>query len=72
VPALYAAAAGDQNVPYDFAADAQRLFEATGSTVKRLELVPGSQHGVALVEGSATVRSLLEAFIRDPRATART
>jgi alpha-beta hydrolase superfamily lysophospholipase len=72
VPALYAAADGDQNEPYDFAADAQRLFDATGSTLKRLELVPGSQHGVALVEGSATVRSLLEAFIRDPRATART
>jgi alpha-beta hydrolase superfamily lysophospholipase len=72
VPTLYLAALEDQNDPYDFAADAQKLFDATGSPLKRLELVPGSLHGVALVEGSPAVRSLLEAFIRDPRATART
>ena len=40
VPALYVAAERDQNDLYDFAADAQRLFEAT-SPDKRLELVPG-------------------------------
>jgi alpha-beta hydrolase superfamily lysophospholipase len=72
VPALYVAARDDQNEPYDFAADAQRLFDATGSAQKRVELVPGSLHGVALVEGSASVRALLEAFIRDPRAAVRT
>ena len=72
VPALYVAAEQDQNDPYDFAADAQRLFDATGSTAKRLELLPGSLHGVALVEGSSTARALLERFVRDPRAAATT
>ena len=72
VPALYVAAEQDQNDPYDFAADAQRLFEATGSPDKRLELVPGALHGVFLVNGSAPVRALLERFSRDPRAAVRT
>lgn len=69
VPTLYFAAAEDQNAPYDFAADAQRLFEATGTTEKRVEVVPGSLHGVALVAGSARVRTLLESFLRDPAGT---
>jgi pimeloyl-ACP methyl ester carboxylesterase len=72
VPLLYAASRDDQNDPYDFAADAQRLYDLTGSADKRLELVPGSLHGVFLVEGSPAVRSLLERFIRDPRAAVRT
>jgi pimeloyl-ACP methyl ester carboxylesterase len=72
VPALFLASREDENAGYDFAADAQRLYDATGSEAKRLELFPGSLHGVFLVEGSARARSLLEAFIRDPRATART
>jgi alpha-beta hydrolase superfamily lysophospholipase len=69
VPTLYLAAEEDQNAPYDFAADAQRLFEATGTTEKRVEVVPGSQHGVALVAGSARVRALLESFLRHPAGT---
>jgi pimeloyl-ACP methyl ester carboxylesterase len=66
VPALYVAALEDRNEPYDFAADAQRLHDATGSTTKRLELVAGTDHGVRLVERSAGVRALLERFVRDP------
>ena len=69
VPTLYLAAAEDQNAPYDFAADARRLFEATGTAEKRVEVVPGSLHGVALVAGSTRVRALLEAFLRDPAGT---
>jgi alpha-beta hydrolase superfamily lysophospholipase len=72
VPALYIAAEHDQNDPYDFAADARRLYEATGSPDKRLELVPGALHGVFLVNGSGPVRALLERFSRDPRAAVRT
>jgi len=71
VPALFVASRGDQNTGYDFAADAQRLYDAAGSEAKRLELVDGSLHGVFLVEGSAPIRRLLEAFVRNPAATAR-
>ena len=69
VPTLYLAAAEDQNAPYDFPADAERLFEATGTAEKRVEVVPGSLHGVALVAGSARARALLESFLRDPAGT---
>jgi len=71
VPALFVASRDDQNAGYDFAADAQRLYDAAGSEAKRLELLDGSLHGVFLVEGSAPVRRLLDAFIRNPVATAR-
>lgn len=71
VPTLYIAAEQDQNPPYDFAADAQRLHDATGTAQKRLELVPGSLHGVFLVDGSSAVRALLRSFFRDPRAAVR-
>jgi alpha-beta hydrolase superfamily lysophospholipase len=69
VPTLYLAAEGDQSPPYDFAADAQRLYDATGTSEKRVEVEPGSLHGVALVAGSARVRALVEAFLRDPAGT---
>jgi alpha-beta hydrolase superfamily lysophospholipase len=71
VPTLYVAAEQDQSPPYDFAADAQVLYEATATAERRLELVPGSLHGVFLVNGSASVRRLLTAFARDPRRTVR-
>jgi alpha-beta hydrolase superfamily lysophospholipase len=71
VPTLYVAAEQDQSPPYDFTADAQRLYDATGTTQKRLELLSGSLHGVFLVEGSGAVRKLLLAFVRDPRAAVR-
>jgi pimeloyl-ACP methyl ester carboxylesterase len=67
-PALYIAAEQDQNGPYDFAAEARELHDATGTTEKRLELVPGALHGTFLVDGSARVRRLLERFLRDPAA----
>jgi alpha-beta hydrolase superfamily lysophospholipase len=69
VPALFVASRGDQSPPYDFAADAQRLYDTAGSAAKHLELVDGTDHGVALVARSAAVRSLLERFVRDPAAT---
>ena len=69
VPALFVAALGDQNGPYDFAADARALHDAAGSSAKRLVLVEGSDHGVALME-HPDVRALLEAFVRDPSGTA--
>jgi pimeloyl-ACP methyl ester carboxylesterase len=69
IPTLYIAAEQDQNAPYDFAADARKLHDATGTTEKRLELVSGSAHGTFLVNGSAQVRALLETFLRDPAAS---
>lgn len=69
VPVLYVAAREDRYPPYDFAADAQRLHDATGSAAKRIELVAGSDHGVALPERSPAIRALLERFVRDPAAT---
>jgi alpha-beta hydrolase superfamily lysophospholipase len=66
IPTLYIAAEQDQNGPYDFAAEARELHDATGTTEKRLELVPGTLHGTFLVDGSARVRTILERFLRDP------
>ena len=71
VPALFVASRGDQNAGYDFAADAQGLYDAAGSEAKRLEVVDGSLHGIFLVDGSASIRRLLEAFVRNPAGTAR-
>ena len=71
VPTLYVAAEGDQSPPYDFAADAQTLYDATATDEKRLEIVPGTLHGTFLVDGSAAVRALLRSFVRDPVATVR-
>jgi pimeloyl-ACP methyl ester carboxylesterase len=71
VPALYVAALEDQNEPYDFAADAQRLHDATGSMAKRLELVAGADHGVQLVERSAVVRALPRAVRPGPALSSR-
>jgi pimeloyl-ACP methyl ester carboxylesterase len=71
VPTLYVAAEEDQSPPYDFAADARALYEATATSEKRLEIVQGSLHGVFLVDGSPAVRALLRSFVRDPRATVR-
>ena len=68
VPILYLVAEDDQNGPYDFAADAQVLFDTTGTTEKRLVQLPGSLHGTFLVDGSAPARAELERFLRDPAA----
>ena len=66
VPTLYVAAEQDQNAGYDFAADAQKLYDATGTPEKKVELVLGAQHGTFLVASSTRVRTLLERFLRDP------
>jgi pimeloyl-ACP methyl ester carboxylesterase len=71
VPTLLVVAEADQNPPYDFATDAQRLYDETATPDKRLVVVPGSLHGSFLVDGSAAVRQLLLSFVRDPRATVR-
>jgi alpha-beta hydrolase superfamily lysophospholipase len=65
-PVLYVASNDDQSPPYDFAADARRLYDATGGTAKRLELIAGSAHGVARPAGSPAIRALLKQFVRDP------
>jgi alpha-beta hydrolase superfamily lysophospholipase len=71
VPTLYVVSEGDQNPPYDFAADAQTLYDATATDAKRLEVVPGTLHGTFLVDGSASVRAFLSSFVRDPGGTVR-
>ncbi len=69
VPTLYLAAEQDQFPPYDFAADARRLHDATGTTEKRVEIVPGSLHGTFLISGSTRARALLTRFLRNPAGT---
>jgi pimeloyl-ACP methyl ester carboxylesterase len=64
VPVLYLAATGDDNAGYDFSADATALHRAAVSKRKRLELLPGTLHGIALVAGSAKARAAIERFLR--------
>jgi pimeloyl-ACP methyl ester carboxylesterase len=66
IPTLYIAAEQDQNGPYDFAAEARELHDTTGTSEKRLELVPGTLHGTFLVDDSLRVRTILDRFLRDP------
>jgi pimeloyl-ACP methyl ester carboxylesterase len=69
VPTLYLVAAGDQSPPYDFAAEAQELHAATGTSEKKLLVVAGSLHGTFLVAGSPSARALLTRFLRNPART---
>jgi alpha-beta hydrolase superfamily lysophospholipase len=64
VPVLYLAAEDDDNAGYDFSKDARELYAATASSDKRVVVLPGFLHGVALVGGSARARSLIESFLR--------
>jgi pimeloyl-ACP methyl ester carboxylesterase len=64
VPALYVAAALDVSREYDFAADAKALHRAAASKRKRLELVPGPLHGIALVDGTPKARAAIERFLQ--------
>jgi pimeloyl-ACP methyl ester carboxylesterase len=64
VPTLFLAATEDDNAGYDFSADAQALHRAAATTDKRLELLPGSLHGIALVGGSARARASIERFLQ--------
>ena len=64
VPVLYLAATQDVNAGYDFAADAKALHRAGGSRDKRVQLLPGYDHGIGLVASSARARTLVEGFLR--------
>jgi alpha-beta hydrolase superfamily lysophospholipase len=64
VPALLLAATADDNAGFDFSEDAKKLHRAAAAKDKRLELLPGSQHGIALVAGSARARASIEGFLK--------
>lgn len=66
VPTLYLAAERDQSPPYDFAAEARELHDLTGTSEKRIVIVPGTLHGTFLVDGSPRVRTELVRFLRSP------
>lgn len=63
VPVLYLAAADDDNAGYDFSQDAEAMHAATAAVDKRLEVLPGSLHGIALVVDSPQARALITAFL---------
>jgi pimeloyl-ACP methyl ester carboxylesterase len=60
VPVLYVVGQFDQ----DFAADAQRLYDATAATDKAIQVLPVGRHGVELVRFDAQARGVVERFIR--------
>ena len=64
VPVLYLAATADDNAGYDFSKDAEAMFAKTAAKDKRLELLPGTAHGVGLIASSARARALVEGFLR--------
>jgi pimeloyl-ACP methyl ester carboxylesterase len=64
VPMLYLAATADDNAGFDFSADAQALHRAAASKDKRLELLPGAAHGIALVGSSARAKASIESFLK--------
>ena len=64
VPVLYLAATGDDNAGYDFSEDAEAMFAKTAAADKRLELLPGTAHGVGLVASSSKAKSLIEGFLK--------
>ena len=64
VPVLYLAAEWDDNAGYDFSDDARVMHKATAAADKKLEVLPGGLHGVALVGGSPRAKALIEGFLR--------
>ena len=64
VPVLYLAADGDDNAGYDFSQDAQAMHAATAAADKRLEVLPGTLHGIGLIAGSARAKSIVEGFLK--------
>jgi pimeloyl-ACP methyl ester carboxylesterase len=48
----------------DFANDAKRLYDATGSADKTLKILNRGEHGTQLVGSSPAARRLIEGFIR--------
>lgn len=63
VPVLYLATVGDDNAGYDFSKDAEAMYAKTASADKRLQILPGDLHGIALMSGSTRAQSLVEAFL---------
>ena len=66
VPVLYLAAEEDDNAGFDFAQDAETMHAATASSDKRLEVLPGSLHGIA-PDGRlrARAKAAVESFLQD-------
>ena len=64
VPVLYLATDGDNNAGYDFSQDAEAMHAATAAADKRLEVLPGTLHGIGLIAGSARAKSVVEGFLR--------
>ena len=64
VPVLYLAAAGDDNAGFDFSQDAEAMHAATASNDKRLEVLPGSLHGIGLIAGSTRAKAAVEGFLK--------
>jgi pimeloyl-ACP methyl ester carboxylesterase len=62
VPVLYLAAQDDG--AGSFASDARALHDATPSADKRVEILPGTSHGVSLVSAPGRARQLVEEFLR--------
>ena len=60
IPVLYVVGQFDQ----DFAADAQRLYDATASGDKAIQVLPVGRHGVELVRSDPPARAAVELFIR--------
>ena len=64
VPVLYLAAEGDDSGGYDFSQDAEAMHTATASTDKRLQVLPGSLHGIGLIAGSTRAKAAVEGFLK--------
>lgn len=64
VPTLFLATADDDAAGYDFSEDAARLHAAAAAKDKRLEVLPGPLHGIALMDRSAPARTLVESWLR--------
>ena len=63
VPVLYLAARDD--AAGGFAEHAQALYDATASSEKTIELLPGAAHGVSLVSSPGRARDLVEQFLAE-------
>jgi hypothetical protein len=53
-----------EDEPVGIADDARALHEATASTDKRLEIVPGRSHGLRILKSVLQTRTLVESFLR--------
>jgi pimeloyl-ACP methyl ester carboxylesterase len=67
-PALYIAAARDQTSGFDFARDARALYAATPGDDKELEVVDSDLHGIALLQATPALKTLIEGFARGENA----